>query len=56
MENTPKTPIRQLNQQINLSIGATQNMLHKDLHLYPYRITAVQELLPADYPRRQFCS
>jgi hypothetical protein len=25
-------------------------LLHKNLHFYPYRVTAVQELNPADYP------
>jgi hypothetical protein len=49
--------IRQLSQQINLSVGKTHTMLHNNLHLYPYRITAVQELKPADYPRRlHFCN
>jgi hypothetical protein len=52
MENAPKTSIRQLSQQINLFVGTTHTMLHKNLYLYPYRVTAVQELKPADYPRR----
>lgn len=52
----PKTSIRQLSQQVDLSVGTCHTILHKDLHFYPYRLTAVQELLPADHPRRlQFC-
>jgi hypothetical protein len=35
------------------NVGTTHTMLHKNLHLYPYhRVTAVQKLKPADYPRR----
>jgi hypothetical protein len=57
MENAPKTSIRQLSQQINFSVGTTHRMLHKNLHLYPYCVIAVQELKPADYPRRlNFCN
>jgi hypothetical protein len=41
-----------LGQQINLSVGTTHTMLHKNLHLYSYRVTIVQELKPADCPRR----
>jgi hypothetical protein len=50
--NAPKTSIRQLSQQINLSIGTTHVILYKNLHLYLYRVTAMKELRPADYPRR----
>jgi hypothetical protein len=50
--NVPKTSIRQLSQQMNLSVGTRRTMLHKNLHLYPYCVTPVQELKRADYPRR----
>jgi hypothetical protein len=52
MENAPKTSIRQLSQQINLSLRTTHTTIHKNLHtrIYPYRVTAMQELKPADYP------
>jgi hypothetical protein len=50
MENAPKTSIRQLSQQISLSLRTTHTTIHKNLHLYPYRVTAMQELKPADYP------
>jgi hypothetical protein len=42
-ESVPKTSIRQLSQQINLSVRTTDTMLHKSLHLYPQR-TGVEEL------------
>jgi hypothetical protein len=51
MQNAPKTSNRQLSQQTNLSVG-TKHTLHKNLHFYHYYVTAVQELNPADYPRR----
>lgn len=57
MENDPQTSVRHLSQQINLSVGTTHKLLKKDIQLYPYRVTAVQELLEIDYPRRlQFCN
>lgn len=57
MDNAPKTSVRRLSQQINLAVGTTHKLLHKDLHLYPYRVTVVQELKPADYPLRlNFCN
>jgi hypothetical protein len=36
MENAPNTSIRQLSQQINLSVGTTHTMLHKNLIFIPY--------------------
>ena len=57
MEGTAKTLIRQLHQQINLTIGTTHKLLRKDLEVYPYDTKAVQELLPVDFPRRsEFCN
>jgi hypothetical protein len=59
MQNTPKTSVRHLRQQMNtpLSLGTAHALVRKDLHMYPYRVTAVQELLPIDYPRRlEFCN
>lgn len=56
MEEQPRTPIRHLAQQVDLSVGTCHSILHKELHLHPYRITSVQELLPVDIPRRlNFC-
>lgn len=56
MENDPQTSLRQLSQQINLSMGTCHRLLRKDANLYPYRFTSVQELLPLDIPQRlNFC-
>lgn len=56
MQNNPKTPIRQLSQQMELSVGTCHTMLRKDLHFYPYRLTAVHQLLDVDPPERlEFC-
>jgi hypothetical protein len=41
---------------MEVSLETSRAILHKDLPLYPYRVTAVQELLSADFPQRlQFC-
>lgn len=56
MEDDPKTSVRRLSQQIGVSVGTSHALLKKDLKLYPYRLTAVQELLPVDPPQRlEFC-
>ncbi|RZC34585.1 HTH 24 domain containing protein, partial [Asbolus verrucosus] len=57
MENEPRTSIRRLAQQMDLSVGTCHAILRKDMHIYPYKITSVQELLPVDPPRRlEFCN
>lgn len=56
IEDNPRTSIRSLSQQTQLSYGTCQAILKKDLHLHPYRLTSVHELLPVDPPvRLQFC-
>lgn len=56
IENAPRTSIRSLSQQTQLAYGTCQAILKKDLHLFPYRLTSVHELLPVDPPvRLQFC-
>jgi hypothetical protein len=52
MEDSPTTSIRHLSQQIDLSVGTCQKILKEDLHLFPYRLTAVQELHVNDLPQR----
>ncbi|RZB38953.1 hypothetical protein BDFB_015247, partial [Asbolus verrucosus] len=57
MENELRTSIRRLAQQMDLSVGTCHPILHKDMHIYPYKITSVQQLLPVDHPRRlEFCN
>ena len=56
MNNGPRTSVSVLTQQTGVSIGTSHTLLKKDLHLFPYRITAVQKLLEVDYLRRvEFC-
>jgi hypothetical protein len=51
---TPR--IRHLQQQVDLSYTTCQRILKQDLHLHPYRLQLVHELLSIDRPRRQqFC-
>lgn len=55
-ENDPSTSIRKVSAALNTS----QTSVHRDtrlLKLHPYRVNVVQELLPADYPKRiDFCN
>jgi hypothetical protein len=52
MEDSPTTSIRHLSQQVDLSVGTCQKILKEDLHLFPYRLAAVQELHVNDLPQR----
>jgi hypothetical protein len=49
MEEVPRTSVRRLSQQVQLSTSTCHNILKKDIHLYPYRLQAVPQLLEADY-------
>jgi hypothetical protein len=53
VENEPKTSLRHLSQQVNLSVKTCRTTLKKDLHLYPYRMTSVPELLAGDPAQRR---
>jgi hypothetical protein len=56
MEEVPRTSVRRLSQQVQLSTSTCHNILKKDIHLYSYRLQAVQQLLEADYPVRvEYC-
>ena len=44
MEETPPASIQYLAQQVELSYGTCPAILTKDLALFPYRATCVQEL------------
>ena len=49
----PEESIRRRSQQLGLSYGTTWAILRKDLGLKAYKIQLVQELKPADLPKRQ---
>jgi hypothetical protein len=56
MEEVLRTSVRRLSQQVQLSTSTCHNILKKDIHLYPYRLQAVQQLLEVDYPVRvEYC-
>lgn len=56
MQQSPRKPIRRLAQEIGLSYGACQKIVKKDLHMFPYKITAMQQLLPRDFRiRLNYC-
>ncbi|RZC40285.1 hypothetical protein BDFB_014707, partial [Asbolus verrucosus] len=56
IEDQPCTSIRHLHQQVNLSYSTCQHILKENLHLHPYRLQALHEILPNDLPQRQaFC-
>ncbi|RZC40180.1 hypothetical protein BDFB_014747 [Asbolus verrucosus] len=49
MEEAPRTSVRRLSQQVELSPVTCRNILKKDIHLYPHRLQAVQQLRETDY-------
>ncbi|RZC41778.1 hypothetical protein BDFB_014128, partial [Asbolus verrucosus] len=56
MDDGPRASLRVLSQSTGVSFGTCQKIVKKDLHLFPYRLTCVQELFEVDYPRRvTFC-
>lgn len=56
MDEEPSTSIRRLSQRVNLPYSTTRKLLKTNLNLFPYRVTSVHQILPADMPRReQYC-
>jgi transposase len=56
MQQSPTKSLRRLAQETELSYGTCQKILKKDLDLRPYKIMAVQELLPRDFGIRvEYC-
>lgn len=55
MEN-PRTSTRRLAQQVNVSHTTAYKAIRKELEMFPYKITAVHQLLPIDHHARlHFC-
>ncbi|RZC38085.1 hypothetical protein BDFB_014615, partial [Asbolus verrucosus] len=50
MEAAPSSSLRHLSQQVDLSVGTCDTIMKKDLHLFPCRLTSVQELHESDFP------
>jgi hypothetical protein len=55
IEEAPGTSIEHLS-QLGVSVGTCHSIVKNDLHLFPYCLTSVQELHPADLPQRlEYC-
>lgn len=52
LNEQPTTSLRTLSQETGLSLGTCHTIVKKDLMLFPYKILALHELLPADHNRR----
>ncbi|RZC34005.1 HTH Tnp Tc3 2 domain containing protein [Asbolus verrucosus] len=56
IEEVPRTSLRRLSQQVKLSPATYRTILKKDIHFYPYRVQAVQQLCKANYSIRvEYC-
>ena len=50
---SPSKSTRRLAQQVNIPRTSVNRILKQDLHLYPYKVQVVQQLLPADKLQRK---
>ena len=50
---SPGTSIRRRSQELQISPNALWRILHKELHLFPYKVQLTQQLLPQDHLCRQ---
>ena len=56
IHNNPRVSTRSLSAEMGVSRRSLQTIIHKDLHLFPYKIQLVNKLNPADLPiRLEFC-
>lgn len=53
VEQHPETSTRRRATQIGISRWSLRQILHKDLHMFPYKIQVVQQLLPRDHQQRR---
>ncbi|XP_014782553.1 uncharacterized protein LOC106877993 [Octopus bimaculoides] len=49
---SPRKSVRRLSHGTGLSVGSCHTALHKSLKLYPYRVSSLRELIPADFTKR----
>jgi hypothetical protein len=57
IEQSPKTSLRKLSLQADVPLSTCQKIVRKNLNLYPYKITTLQELRPDDSERRlEYCN
>ncbi|KAJ3662408.1 hypothetical protein Zmor_006758 [Zophobas morio] len=57
LEQNPQTSLTRLSQQSGVPVTTCHKVVKKRLHMHPYKITTVQQLLPIDPPRRvEYCN
>ena len=52
LQNSPTKSQRRLSVQVGIKRSSCQNIIEKDLHLYPYKFSVVHELKLPDKPAR----
>ncbi|KAJ3649686.1 hypothetical protein Zmor_021413 [Zophobas morio] len=52
MEQSPKKSLSKLSLQSGVPYSTCQKIVKEKLHMHPYKISLVQELQTADFPRR----
>jgi hypothetical protein len=52
IEQSPNKSLRRLSAQTGVSVSSCSKALHKNLHMYPYRVSVVQQLYPRDFQQR----
>lgn len=52
VERNPRTSAVRRSLQLNMARTSSRRIIHDDLHLFPYKIQCVQQLLPLNKPRR----
>ena len=56
IKQNPKKSLSKLSLQSGVPYSTCQKIVKEKLHMHPYKISLVQELQPADFPRRvQYC-
>ncbi|KAI8115008.1 hypothetical protein CVS40_12678 [Lucilia cuprina] len=53
VQNNPSTSTRRRAQELGLQRTTLATILHKNLHLFPYKVQSTQEHLPQDHLRRR---
>jgi hypothetical protein len=52
MPRSPSKPLRKLVQEKDIGLATAHKAVRENLNLFPYKVTAVQELKPADYEKQ----
>lgn len=56
MLHSPNKSIRRLSLETGLSVGSCHKIVRNGIHMYPYRISVLHELIPTDHAKRiRYC-